>query len=405
MASLPAWVSEMVEKGGSLSECLALLKQREISEREERAGQRELEKAKLETEVKIREIELREQELKSGGISGAVSGAGDRSNRVKCVLPKFVEGQDVDVFLTTFEKLAHLHGWKVEQWAVRLVPQLSGKALEAYARLSDSESSDYEVIKRAILKRYDLTAQAYRDKFRNAKQLPHENFREFSVRETGFWKHWCDSETVGTDFEKLEDLMLREQLMQSATNDLRIWLKERQPKTVKELVDLAEAYQTAHRSMSSNQRSHSDRESRFQGNATVDKGSGQGTDTIICFGCNRKGHIAKDCPLQLRYTKGQGHGAVTHTNNRYGAGNKGQTGNSCSLIHYHEAEILSGSTCSIDVPVVGPDEKVVTIEGSGLRLTEGKVNGQKVRVLRDTGSTTIFVGRKFCSDSIQEQGC
>ena len=31
--------------------------------------------------------------------------------KVKVKLPKFVEGQDVEVFLTSFERLATVHNW------------------------------------------------------------------------------------------------------------------------------------------------------------------------------------------------------------------------------------------------------------------------------------------------------
>lgn len=47
---------------------------------------------------------------------------------------------------------------------------LSGKALEAYSKLSDEDSDDYDVIKRAILKRYELTAEAYPEKSRQCRQ-------------------------------------------------------------------------------------------------------------------------------------------------------------------------------------------------------------------------------------------
>lgn len=68
-------------------------------------------------------------------------------------LPKFQEGQDSDVFLRSFEKLAALHKFPKLEWPVRLIPLFAGKALEAYSRVSDVESRDYDQIKAAILKR------------------------------------------------------------------------------------------------------------------------------------------------------------------------------------------------------------------------------------------------------------
>ena len=59
----------------------------------------------------------------------------------------------MDTYLRTFEKLARLYEWPKENWATRLVPLLSGKALETFSRLDPAESENYDLVKRAILKR------------------------------------------------------------------------------------------------------------------------------------------------------------------------------------------------------------------------------------------------------------
>jgi hypothetical protein len=45
------------------------------------------------------------------------------------------------VFLKSFEKLAALHKIPKLEWALRLVPLLCGKALEAFSRLPDEDSN------------------------------------------------------------------------------------------------------------------------------------------------------------------------------------------------------------------------------------------------------------------------
>jgi hypothetical protein len=123
---------------------------------------RELRKAETEREVKLKELEIRDKEVLTGVKEVKVT---DRQPK----LPKFVEGQDPDVFLKSFERLVTLHKFRKPEWAVRLVPLLSGKVLEAYSRLHD-ECNDYEKIKTGISIRYELTAEAYRDKFRLSRQ-------------------------------------------------------------------------------------------------------------------------------------------------------------------------------------------------------------------------------------------
>jgi hypothetical protein len=46
------------------------------------------------------------------------------------------------------------------QWALRLIPLLTGKALEAFSRLSEEDSVEYEKVKTTILVRYELTSEA-----------------------------------------------------------------------------------------------------------------------------------------------------------------------------------------------------------------------------------------------------
>ena len=46
---------------------------------------------------------------------------------------------------------------------------LSGTALDVYARLSSDDAVKYEVVKTALLKRYSLTEEGFRSKFRNSR--------------------------------------------------------------------------------------------------------------------------------------------------------------------------------------------------------------------------------------------
>lgn len=154
---------------------------------------------------------MREREV-ANGITECKESYIDKRAKV----PRFQEGQDPDVFLRSFEKLANLHKFPKLEWPVRLIPLLTGKALEAYSRLSDGESRDYDRIKAAILTRYELTADTYREKFRVSKQGQDESFKEYHVRMENFLRRWCERESVGNDFDKMYDLILKEQLMLSA---------------------------------------------------------------------------------------------------------------------------------------------------------------------------------------------
>ena len=59
-----------------------------------------------------------------------------------------------------------------ERWAFKLVPQLVGKAQQAYAALSPDDVKDYAILKKAILLRYDINEleESYRQRFRVASR-------------------------------------------------------------------------------------------------------------------------------------------------------------------------------------------------------------------------------------------
>ena len=124
------------------------------------------------------------------------------------------------MFLTTFERLACVHKWPKSEWPVTIIPQLSGKALEAYSRMSITDSKEYEKIKKAILDRYGLNSWEYREKFRQCKQGNGETFREYTVRLKSYFEHWQDTESTNKSYDALVDLLLREQLTFNASYNL-----------------------------------------------------------------------------------------------------------------------------------------------------------------------------------------
>jgi hypothetical protein len=134
--------------------------------------------------------------------------------------------------------------------------------------------------------RYELTAEAYRENFRNSSQLSDETFKEFAVRLVGFLRHWLEREEIGYDFAKFAALVAREQLMVSCSKELKLWIKEQKPKTVDELIEKAEAFQQAHKNehvSKPDQPKHPGKSFQYKENQA---------ETRICFICQKAGHIA-----------------------------------------------------------------------------------------------------------------
>ena len=76
----------------------------------------------------------------------------DMSKHIRFVPPFQVS--EVDKYFLHFEKVASGLEWPKEVWTLLLQSTLISKAHEVYSAVSVNQSSDYEVIKGAILKAY-----------------------------------------------------------------------------------------------------------------------------------------------------------------------------------------------------------------------------------------------------------
>ena len=110
------WFNNLIERCEVVGQCLVLL--REIAEREEKAAERSERAAEREAknkergkEVKLKELQIKEKELDLKKTFPHESTTHDITDKVK--LPKFIEGQDIEVFLTSFERLATAHKWRL----------------------------------------------------------------------------------------------------------------------------------------------------------------------------------------------------------------------------------------------------------------------------------------------------
>ena len=126
-----------------------------------------------------------------------------------------------------------------DRWAYLLAPQLTGRAQKAFAAMGEVEASDYDVLKTAILKRYNINEETYRRQLRASAKQSGESYRELATRVMDLMCKWTTERR--TREEVLEQLAV-EQLLESMPEDVRIWIRERKPKTCAEAGELADDY-------------------------------------------------------------------------------------------------------------------------------------------------------------------
>ena len=97
-------------------------------------------------------------------------------------LPYFEESKDkMDSYLSRFEKYATANKWDKNVWAAYLSALLKGRTLDVYDRLSTEDASDYDMLKDALLKNFDMTERGFR-KFRYGRPERSETLIQFSSR-------------------------------------------------------------------------------------------------------------------------------------------------------------------------------------------------------------------------------
>ena len=131
----------------------------------------EHEKLKMEQEVELTRIDSQERQAKldsdanfAGQLELGKLGVEKAAHARNPKLPYFEESKDkMDSYLSRFEKYAVANKWDRSIWAAYLSALLKGRALEVYDRLSVADANDYEKLKDALLKNFDMTERGFRN--------------------------------------------------------------------------------------------------------------------------------------------------------------------------------------------------------------------------------------------------
>ncbi|XP_063074189.1 uncharacterized protein LOC134464773 [Engraulis encrasicolus] len=160
-------------------------------------------------------------------------------------MAKLEEGDNIEHYLTTFERLATAFGWRRTTWAIHLIPLLTGKARSAFVAMNPNDTTDYDRLKEAVLKKYEINAETYRHQFRALETSTSETPQELYVRLKDLFCKWTDYEKSSK--ENLMETLVLEQYLRVLYPDVRTWVRERNPKTAAEAATLVESYVAAHR--------------------------------------------------------------------------------------------------------------------------------------------------------------
>ena len=342
-------------------------------------------------------------------------------------IPAFNEGKDeMDSYLLRFERYATAQKWEPETWATGLSALLQGKALDVYALMPKEDALNYDKLKVALLKRYELTEEGFKRKYKKCRPENGETFQQFTTRMKSYFTRWIDMASIEKSYEGLQDLILREQLTFICNRDLELFLCEREPKSLEQASKLADQYKEARYvdivsltyKNNERSRSRSNSESRSRSKSPIRRGpnlGNQGYPRVRCFNCGGP-HVRRFCPqLKQGIMKA---GAVDYRRSRSPARKvtfqtqepevpneetaKGQNQNTepkvcgaclilTDVVNYSQATTNEREMVKTSV---GSPIKVSSVSSlSEMSTVQGFVGDKPVEVLRDTGCSGVIVSK------------
>ncbi|XP_047231927.1 zinc finger and SCAN domain-containing protein 12-like [Girardinichthys multiradiatus] len=250
--------------------------------------------------------------------------------------------------------------WPRTYWAFHLIPLLTGKARSAFVHMDVDLSMIYDQVKLAILQKYEINSETYRQRFRSLQVEPEETPKELYIRLKELYSKWVQPN--GKTLEQINEIIILEQYLRMLSSELQVWIKEHNPKTAKKAAELADVFVAARRRNLSwpfqSWKKDGCKQSSAQQVSAVGKTPVKRFDTKfqgkkpVCYLCGQEGHTKPMCPQ-----------------------NAVKLSQMCFVPR--EETQNAGST-------------------QPLMETYVKLNGQTLKALIDTGSTQTLVQQRFC---------
>lgn len=420
-------LKELREFGTTLglegADLVKFIDDQQAKQREERKLQRDIErdereseKMKLDYDLKIKEImNAHELELIEKQKPDTVAHAEGNKTIFPTKVPKLPPFEehtdDMDAYLRRYERYALSQKWDKSIWATHLSALLKGNALNVYALLPPEQALDYEALKTSLLKRFDMTEDGFKQKFRSCRPESGETFQQFSVRLGGYFSRWIEMSNIPKTFAGLYDLMLRDQFLHVCNKEVSLFLKERIPSSVENMAKLADQFKEARRvnvTTLTNQQSKGNLSSLRSGMSkrpdvprVAEKNLSSNSSGKVdrkCFRCNKPGHFISDCPLKnkvgnIQNTERSRRGKF-EGQKRTVQGDKGNTqgGNDtpvCGAFIVPSDNILNAQAGNTQRPQLtsATGHKI----SSSMPVGKGMLGSKFVTVLRDTGCSGVVV--------------
>ena len=378
-------------------------------QKEAREAERKQQKIKAQLQREVREHELQLSRIKadqgSANQSGQENPSQTSTGTAKPKLPRFDEKHDdMDIFIERFERFAESQGWNRDEWAVCLSPLLTGKGLQVFSSMPSDEALQYDELKKALLKRYEMTKEGFTNKFRHTKPEQGETTHQFVARLQRYSNRRVDMSGCMKEYKDLADLLIREQFVNICSAEIALFLRERVPKNISEMVKLTEQYLEAHvMSLQEHQKQMKRPSGHHQKSKDQNKTEQNETNKKEgrCYVCHKQGHLAKDCRQDKTQQQGkptQKAASATMVEEPKEVATivlceEVDLGKLQSFVEDGKLRLADGA--EIPVLLSACKSGVQMPKRNNLPVSEGYVGDKKVTVLCDTGCTSAVVRRRL----------
>ena len=194
---------------------------KEDMEERERVRKEEIEERRRREEM---QYELERLKLQNNGLRDGVS---DKNMpvrpkfKISDVMPCFDSKEnDISLYLVTFERQAKRAQIPVEEWVVHLIGLMPRDIAELIAREPEEAANNFDYVKILLLERFKLSSEKFRQLFFNNLKTAETSWKEFAYKLRNYWNGWISGLGINT-FEQLSDLMVTEQIKRKVPAEVR----------------------------------------------------------------------------------------------------------------------------------------------------------------------------------------